>query len=91
MVEESVSMVMGGREYRATIEMSVKGALDKEQFGDLMKMFAQTVEQMEEARGEKGMGALLLASRFQDVPVQAKWVFYEVVGGSAVRCGWEGN
>jgi len=90
-VEESVSMVMGGREYRATIEMSVKGVLGKEQFGDLMKMFAQTVEQMEEARGEKGMGALMLTTTFQEVPVSAKWVFYEVVGGSAVRCAWVGN
>jgi hypothetical protein len=88
-IEESVAMSMNGKEYRATVEISVKGALEKGQFKGLMGLLGKTVQAIEEEREGKGMGWLVVGTTFEGVPVEARWTFYEVVGGVAVRCQCE--
>jgi len=88
-IEESVAMAMNGNDYRATLELSVKGPLEKEQFKGLMRLLGKTVQAIEEEREWKGMGRLVVGTTFEGVGVEARWTFYEVVGGVAVRCQWE--
>jgi hypothetical protein len=83
-------MVMGGHEYRATLELSLKDSMDKGELESLMSLLGKTVtvigDEREKMGMERGAGSMVIETTIGGVGVHARWTFYEVVGRQAVRC-----
>ncbi len=85
---------MFGREYRATLELKLSGAnekvteMGKAEFHALVGLLGKTAGSVWEAMGAEktGLGILGVEGVIESVAIDAKWVFYEVIGGEARRC-----
>lgn len=89
-IESSVTMPVGDREYRATVEMEVHGHMEAEEFRDVVESLAEAVGAIEREKVEMGlkggMGSLGTQVAVDGVGLNARWTFYEVVDGVAERC-----
>jgi hypothetical protein len=93
-ISETVKMRMFGREYRATLDLKLIAAeagvteMSKAEFHALVGLLGKTAGSVWEAMGaeKKGLGILGVEGVIEGVAIDAKWVFYEVVGGEARRC-----
>lgn len=82
-IDESVSMEMDGRDYRATVELALNGTVEAEQWNRLIRLLGKTMGVIEEG---KGMGRIVMGTVYEGVDIKAAWTFYEVVNGVADRC-----
>ncbi|KAH8687582.1 hypothetical protein BGZ60DRAFT_425463 [Tricladium varicosporioides] len=91
-ITETVGMEINGNEYRATIDLVIKGEMGNREFEVLMKLLERSVVNIVEAREKAGMGrgvgTLSLGADIEGVSVEATWTFYEVVRDEAMRCRW---
>ncbi len=93
MLRETVELKMGEREFRASLEIKLKGHagghMGKGEFEALVGVLGKVVQVIEkegEKRGGTGLGSVLAIGEIEGLGVESLWTFYEVVGGNIVRC-----
>ena len=85
-ITETVSMIMHGIEYRATLDLKLSSAINGADFKILLGLLVSVKKELVKATHGQGFGTVNVKGHWHGVEVQAAWTYYTFEHGVAQRC-----
>lgn len=86
-IHETVKAAVKGKEYRATLGLTVDGEIEEGPFSELVRLLLRATEALFVETGELGMGTLVERGALEGVGFVAGWTWFEIREGVGKACG----